>query len=66
MMLPVRWTGREMGASLSKDRCVRDSCMEPINKHIMRRMTLNRVISSMRCCRSPCFGRLAGYQGGKP
>jgi len=22
MMLPVRWTGREMGASLSKDRCV--------------------------------------------
>jgi hypothetical protein len=22
MMLPVRWTGREMGASLSNDRCV--------------------------------------------
>ncbi len=22
MMLPVRWTGRERGASLSNDRCV--------------------------------------------
>ena len=22
MMLPARWTGREMGASLSNDRCV--------------------------------------------
>jgi hypothetical protein len=26
MMMPVRWTGRERGASLSNERCVLTSC----------------------------------------